>query len=207
MVKIYKNLLSEKARQEILTVAKLFPDEYWTQSICTDETVKQLRQFLPRKVMETMFYLHKSMIPTIEKDFKLNENGISLRDPDYYDITNGGVLTIDKREPGMSLSPHADRPTGTYEKHFGTVDGYTPITMSCVYYWNDDFEGGEINFYENANWQKMIIDHTTEDLTITQVYKPVAGDFIVFPSDLVHGIAEVKSGDRYSTQYFYNKID
>ena len=207
MIKIYKNLLNKEDREMILTCAKIFPSEYWTQSICTDEDVIQLREYLPRIVIKKLYNIHQLMISVIEEDFNLNEKNIFLDNPDYSSLLNEGVLTIDKRIKGMSLSPHADKPTGTYEKHHGVDEtGFTPITMSSVFYWNDDFEGGEINFYENADWNTLAVLRQPTDMTITQTYKPVAGDFIVFPSDLVHSISEIKSGERYSTQYFYNKI-
>lgn len=206
MYKIYKNLIPDSTIEQFLSVIKLFPDNCWTQSICTDEDVIQLREFLPKIIMQTMYDLHKSIIPTIEEDFELPSKNIKLKNPDYRDITNGGILTIDKRLPGMSLSPHADIPTGTYERHLGTTDGTSPITISGIFYWNDDFDGGEINFHENADASILIKDKEKTDLSVTGSYKPVAGDFLVFPSHTVHSITEVKSGTRYSTQYFFNRF-
>ena len=207
MIKVYKNLMTPEDREEVLSLVKIFPDQYWTQSICTDESVDQLREFLPRTVIKKLYNIHQLMISVIEEDYNLNEKGIFLDSPDYRDLLNDGVLTIDRRTKGMSLHPHADVPTGTYEKEFGVDEnGFTPITMSCVFYWNDDFQGGEIQFYENADWHKWAVLHEETDMSITYTYKPVAGDFIVFPSDVVHSIDEITSGERYSTQYFYNRI-
>ena len=56
-----------------------------------------------------------------------------------------------------------------------------------VYYINDDFEGGHIEFpYED------------EGLII----KPKANSVLIFPSSFVHGVLPVVSGNRYMTQTY-----
>lgn len=208
MIKVYnvKEILSDEERLKCLSIIKQFPDNTWTQSICTDEQVIQLRDFFPIYILKKIHRLHETMLPLIEKDFKLNEKGINLENPNYLDSKQNNIITIDKRTEGMVLGPHSDVPTGTFTKHIGNESGKSRITMSSVYYWNDDFEGGEINFHENAVSPELLIDGTAQnDLSITYTYKPVSGDFIVFPSDTVHSIRKIWSGERLSTQYFYLK--
>ena len=207
MYKIYKNLMTDFDREQILSVIKLFPENCWTQSVCTDEQVLQLREFLPRIVIKKLYKIHDFMIKQIEEDFDLESKNISLNKPDYRDLLNDGILTVDKRIVGMSLSAHADIPTGTFEKHLGTTDGTSPITMSAIFYWNDDFSGGEINFHEKTSPEELFKESKIENLPITGSYKPIAGDLLVFPSSTIHSITPVESGERYSTQYFYNKIE
>lgn len=208
MIKVYnvKEILSDEERLKCLSIIKQFPDNTWTQSVCTDEQVIQLREFFPIYVLKRINRLHEIMLPLIEKDFMLNEKNISLEKPNYLDSRQDNIITIDKRTKGMSLSPHADVPTGTFTKHIGNESGKSRITISSVYYWNDDFDGGEIDFHENARSSQLQSETSTQnDLSVTYTYKPVAGDFIVFPSDTVHSIKEIHSGERLSTQYFYLK--
>ena len=58
-----------------------------------------------------------------------------------------------------------------------------PRRISWVYYLNDNYEGGEIEFPRFGI-----------------VYKPSAGDFLIFPSNYVynHSVRPVTSGDRYA---------
>lgn len=58
-----------------------------------------------------------------------------------------------------------------------------PRRVSWVYYINDDYEGGEIEF------PRFNIS-----------YKPKAGDLLLFPSSYVynHSVKEVTSGERYA---------
>lgn len=207
MIKIYKDVLEEEERLKIFSMIKNFPEETWTQSVCTHEAVIQLREYIPFYFMRVLHKLHDKMLPIIEEDFSLKDKNIKLAKPNYCNPLSESIITVDKRIKGMSLTPHADIPTGTFIGHIGSPTGESTITMSCVYYWNDDFEGGEINFHENAIPGHILAANPElvngNDYSITDTYKPVAGDFIVFPSDLVHSITEVISGERISTQYFY----
>lgn len=215
MIKVYKNVLEESEREKILSMIKDFPENMWTQSVCTDEEVIQLREYIPFYILKQLQILHTKMLPIIENDFSLNAKGVKLVDPDYCNPFINNIMTVDKRLKGMSLNPHADIPTGTFTGHIGSATGESTIYMSCVYYWNDDFEGGEIEFHENATPAHVIYQNTDKDIiekmfrendySVTETYKPVAGDFIVFPSDLTHSIKEVISGERLSSQYFYCK--
>lgn len=215
MIKIYKDVLLENERLKILSMIKNFPDspEIWTQSVCTDEGVIQLREYMPFYIMQRLHKIHEKMLPVIEEDFNLKEKGIKLDPPKYCNPSGTSLISVDKRIKGMSLGAHADIPTGTFTKHIGSASGESPITMSSVYYWNDDFDGGLVNFHENAIPGHILalnpeLKEKNNDHSITQTYKPVAGDFIVFPSETVHSITEITSGVRLSTQYFYfsNKL-
>jgi len=70
-------------------------------------------------------------------------------------------------------------------------DGEDEVTpkFTIILYINDDYEGGEIHF-------------PNENLTI----KPDAGSVLIFPSNLLHEVKTVISGNRYMTQsYIYEK--
>ncbi len=76
-------------------------------------------------------------------------------------------------EPGYSGGIHTD-----------SVDPEPWIEWSVVMYVNDDFEGAKLHF-PNQGF----------------VYDPVPGEAVFFPSagsEYMHGISEMKSGERYS---------
>ena len=75
-------------------------------------------------------------------------------------------------EPGMSMEAHVDNGEFTYDHH----DDYTLSNRhyTGVCYLNDGYDGGETFF-------------PTEQKVCT----PKKGKFVVFPSDLQHGVKEV----------------
>lgn len=178
MIKIYKDTMSEEDRLKSLEMMGNFPDQFWTQSICTSSPVDQLREYMPSEVLGIIHDVHVRMQSEIENDFS-----VELAKPI---IGKGAIVTIDRRLKGYSLPRHQDIPTGDYVHHIGAASGESNMLVSCVYYWNDDFEGGELLFEED-----------------NFLYKPEAGDLVVFYSNMEHEILEIKSGVRYSTQYFF----
>jgi predicted 2-oxoglutarate/Fe(II)-dependent dioxygenase YbiX len=180
MIKIYKNVMSDQERLKSVFMMGVMPEECWTQSVCTDSPVDQLREYMPAGILATIQDVHINMQKTIERDFS-----VSLKKPVF---KSGGIVTVDRRLQGYSLPPHRDIPTGDFVGHIGSASGESNIEISCVFYWNNDFTGGELYF-----------EH--EDF----LYQPVAGDLVVFNSNLEHEILEIKSGIRYSTQYFFDR--
>jgi hypothetical protein len=208
-VRIYKNTIDQSIIKRSMEMFELYPNEILTQSVCTDTPVLQLREFLPVPVAKAVLMAHNTILPKITRDFELEKDDIKLEKPNYLETYGQEMLTVDKRIEGMWLGTHRDIPTGTYTKHFGLEGGMTAITMSCVFYWNDDFEGGELKFIdptlEQANEMSEQDLNNPYVLKPPYVYKPVAGDMVVFPSHIYHNIEPVKSGSRYSTQYFFNR--
>ena len=200
IIRIYKGLLSEEDRQRSLDMMQKYPNDILTQSICTDEGVYQLREYLPITIARQLYNIHTHMLPIIENDFDLKN--IKLVTPRYFDAKTTELITVDKRIPGMLLPIHRDVPTGDYAGHFGLENGMTSITMTGIYYWNDDYDGGELLFDEDQFNGEI---GKESDLQFPLLYKPVAGDFIVFPSHLYHEILEIKMGERFSSQYFFNR--
>lgn len=180
MIKIYKDVMSDQDRLKSVFMMNVMPQECWTQSICTDSPVDQLRDYMPAGILALIQDVHINMREQIEKDFS-----VSLRRP-AFEI--GSIVTVDRRLKGYSLPAHKDIPTGDYVRHTGTENGESNIEISCVFYWNNDFDGGELYFED-------------EDF----LYRPVAGDLVVFNSNIEHEILEIKSGTRYSTQYFFTR--
>jgi hypothetical protein len=88
-------------------------------------------------------------------------------------------MRISKYEPGEWFSAHADNTFGT------------PRTVSMVYYPNDDYEGGELEF-----------------IHFGVKIKPKAGQLFLFPADYSHEhkIHGITSGVRYTLVSFFNEI-
>jgi hypothetical protein len=85
--------------------------------------------------------------------------------------------------PGSSMSGHRD-----YYSYVKKDDaGVTPL-FTIILYINDDYEGGEINFIDDK--LKII---------------PKAGSGIMFPSQKIHEVLEVKSGVRRMVQTYVNE--
>ncbi len=85
---------------------------------------------------------------------------------------------------------------GWHTDAYGGVDGYEDGYYSALLYLTDDYEGGEILFYENNSG-------SVED---SQSYKPEAGTLIFFKGDknYPHSVNDVISGERSNLILFYN---
>jgi hypothetical protein len=88
---------------------------------------------------------------------------------------------------GARQEPHADK-----EFHSGAEKGrandFPWYDLAGLFYFNDDYEGGELYFPQ----------HGIE-------FKPVAGAAYFFPGDMhyTHGVRPVKSGNRFTSPFFW----
>ena len=114
----------------------------------------------------------KLIIESIQSQFGFNENEISIN----------RVLYQVLRE-GEELGYHTDA--------YGGVDGYGVIGYSALLYLTDDYEGGEILFYD--------------DNTPTS-YKPELGTLIYFKGDenYPHSVNKIISGERANIILFFD---
>jgi hypothetical protein len=85
---------------------------------------------------------------------------------------------------GIEQRPHADK-----QMNNGSPNPFPTYDINSLFYWNDDFEGGEL-YYP---------DH---DIII----KPEPGLAVLHPGDIhyLHGVKMVTSGERYTTPAFYS---
>jgi predicted 2-oxoglutarate/Fe(II)-dependent dioxygenase YbiX len=98
------------------------------------------------------------------------------------DRLGSGRWLVREYQAGSFMTAHED--AYSYVKENG--EEVRP-KITIIYYINDDFEGGHIEFpYED---QGLII-------------KPKANSVLIFPSSFVHGVLPVTSGNRYMTQTY-----
>ena len=85
------------------------------------------------------------------------------------------------------MSTHSDNswPDGSQKNHPTSFR-----TWSAIFYINDDYEGGEIEF-------------PLKKFT----YKPKSNSLVVFPStsEYLHGVKEVTKGTRYTVAIWYTQ--
>lgn len=105
---------------------------------------------------------------TLENDYKM-QYGIDFSDHSPYDVLKYGK--------GQLFTNHIDDHT----KY--------PRRISLVYYFNDNYEGGEINFPR-----------------LNLSFKPKANQLLMFPSSYVynHSVSEVTDGTRYAVVSWIN---
>jgi predicted 2-oxoglutarate/Fe(II)-dependent dioxygenase YbiX len=66
------------------------------------------------------------------------------------------------------------------------------VHLSCVFYINDNYSGGELCFYDNQNNVNKLLE-----------FKPSAGSAIFFDALQVHGTNPIINGIKYSYTNFY----
>jgi hypothetical protein len=97
---------------------------------------------------------------------------------------DSGKWLFREYNPGTKLAPHNDA-------YSYVQDNGNPVrpTLTILFYLNDDYVGGEIDF-------------PNDGLCI----KPKAGSIVIFPSEKIHSVLEMSSGKRYMTQtYVYER--
>ena len=128
-------------------------------------------QFINDPDRDKYFFI-KSIIESIRAQFGFTEDKISIN----------RVLYQVLRE-GEELGYHTDA--------YGGVDGYGVIGYSALLYLTDDYEGGEILFYD---------DNTPSS------YKPELGTLIYFKGDenYPHQVNKIISGERANIILFFD---
>lgn len=76
--------------------------------------------------------------------------------------------------------------------------------ITGVSYPNDDYEGGEIGFRKFPDDKPW--DEAFEEAEFEYIYKPKAGDLIIFPSDhpFYHGVYNVYEKPKYIFRHYWN---
>ena len=82
------------------------------------------------------------------------------------------------------------------EKHVDDGKKGAEIKYGGVIYLNEDYEGGEIAYYENIDSESVVFS-----------YKPKSGDMVVHLASMPHGVLPVTTGTRYMLTFFVMGTD
>jgi hypothetical protein len=146
----------------------LYNADYWNDRQCSSDILQRLS--VPVfKIIEK--YINKMQL-ALEDIYNLK---LSPRPP-----------VIMKWRPGIEQRPHADK-----QLNNGEPNAFVDYDLNSLFYYNDDFEGGEL-FYPQ------------HDITV----KPKPGLAIAHPGDVnyLHGVTMIRSGNRYTTPSFYSVV-
>jgi hypothetical protein len=117
------------------------------------------------EMMENFHLVTEDYIKRYDIDIDLNETSIDENGNTVpiWRWTGGtiGKYHISTTDEQVGMRYHSD-----YQREQGSAPGYK-FVITCTIYFNDDYEGGEIDF---AMGDKLV------------KYKPEAGDLLVFPS-------------------------
>lgn len=141
---------------------------YWNDRQCTSTILKELD---PQIFDLITFYIDK-MGKTIEGIFGVE---VSTRPP-----------CIIRWFGGIEQQPHADK-----QLNDGSPNPFPDYDINSLFYYNDDFEGGELYYPEH-------------DIIV----KPKPGLAVLHPGDFyyMHGVKPVTEGERYTTPAFYTVV-
>ena len=143
----------------------LYNADYWNDRQCSDDILKRINPKVHTIVDKYILKMQKQ----VESKFSC----IVLPRPPV----------IMRWRPGIEQRPHADK-----QLNDGRPNAFPTYDLSSLFYYNDDFEGGEIYFPQH-------------DIEI----KPKAGMAVMFVGDInyLHGVRMVTSGFRFTTPSFY----
>lgn len=163
-------LLKEFSTKEEANTLYTYLSSMYYAAIEKNDSIKRLD--LEQECVELIEKLEKRYI-----DFALNNLDFVV-EPKFSTLKNYVYW-----EPGKRMLPHYDNLGG---------DHSAPVMYGCVYYLNDDFEGGEL-WYPNQGVE----------------YQPVPGDMIIHPGsrEYSHGVREITSGLRISAGSFITQKD
>lgn len=147
----------------------VYEAEYWKDRVATETSLFRMEPDMPAYLRA----LQERMRPSIESHFNVE---VSPTSP-----------TIVRWLVGQLQNPHADK-----ELHEGDAAGlpndFPHYDLGCLFYINDDYEGGEL-YFPNQGIE----------------FKPKAGAAYFFPGDMnyIHGVREITAGTRYTSPMFW----
>lgn len=144
----------------------IYDADYWNNRQCTHSILQRIS---PEIYSLIDSYIDK-MAKTIENIYNCN---VGKRPP-----------CIIRWFAGIEQRPHADK-----QMPDGSPNPFPTYDLNSLFYWNDDFEGGEL-YYP---------DHDI-------VVKPKPGLAVFHPGDIhyMHGVKPIISGERFTTPAFYS---
>jgi hypothetical protein len=169
------------------------------KNIETTTQVQEDQKNFAIEVMEnfhlvTEHYIKKYNIDVDLSETSINENGDRIK---VWQWTGG---TIGKYHVSNETEKHGMRYHSDYMREQADAPGYKFI-ITCTMYFNDDYEGGEIDFVMGDKLVK---------------YKPEAGDLLVFPSGhpdyltedgmpYLHGVMPSYNKNKFLSRMYWQK--
>jgi hypothetical protein len=140
---------------------------------------------------EEMFIKEKQFVEEVEEAYNkvildyVERHGIELPDGWHFSGCSYSKYhaNIDTLNNSMTMQYHTDHITSQKD-----MPG-DKFSITCTMYINDDYEGGDIEFYVDGN----LINH-----------KPQAGDILVFPSTepYFHGVKTINTNEKFFVRNF-----
>jgi len=182
---VYNNVMSDKINilKELENIFNLYKKDFVEASINNNEYNKELRSC-------TVFSLFNDISEIHLKEYQLAKLKLNNKINDelskaFLDYIKELKFKIKEREPWEILK-YLKNEKLTWHNDNG--DSH-PCIMSFVYYLNDDYEGGEIQFKDQLGGI---------------AYKPKANSLIIFPSDEkhIHRVLPITNGVKYAAISF-----
>lgn len=152
----------------------IYDANVWADRVCTRRSMEISSD---PKIVDLVETLITRLQPEVEKFFNVK-------------IQATGPAIV--RWPiGTRQDPHADK-----ELHegpdAGTPNDFPHYDIASLFYFNDDYQGGELFF-------------PVQGIEI----KPNAGSAYFFPGDrhYIHGVRPILSGNRYTSPFFWNILE
>lgn len=182
---LYKNIMNPPIDilGELEIIFKTYDKDFRAASINDKEYNLDLRSC-------TVYSLYQDVSEIDLKEYQraqiaLNDKINALIAPAILDFIKKTGFRIKEREPWEILR-YAETQKLTWHCDNGPSH---PCTISFVIYFNDDYEGGEVEFKDKIGGQLV---------------KPPANSILIFPSnfDYIHRVVPVTSGTKYAAISF-----
>lgn len=196
-----KDCLSEKYRQQIIDNTKLA--EHWSllkyKNIDSLKCKTKIQEDQKNFLLELIGGFH-----LVTQDYA-KKHGIDIND-DIKVLDDDGNLTAQWKMEGPSIVKYKNDFKESLAMHYHSDYVWEPIfspgdkfAITALAYFNDDYEGGEIDFAVGDDLYK---------------YKPEAGDYLVFPSGhpdvltangkvYLHGVFPAKGPNKYLSRMYW----
>lgn len=147
----------------------LYQASIWDDRVCTYNSLMQSDP----TILELIYSMIDRLKVEVSKFFNV-------------EIEETGPAIV-KWPVGARQEPHADKEFWIGEEK-GRPNDFPWYDIASLFYFNDDYEGGELYFPQ----------HGLE-------FKPKSGSAYFFPGDrhYVHGVRPVKSGNRFTSPFFW----
>jgi hypothetical protein len=151
----------------------LYDHNVWADRVCTYNSLMQSDPL----ILELIYSMIERLKKEVEKFFNVN-------------IRETGPAIV-KWPIGSRQEPHADKEFWIGDES-GRPNDFPWYDLASLFYFNDDYEGGELYFPQ----------HGIE-------FKPKPRSAYFFPGDMFysHGVRPIKSGNRFTSPFFWTILE